>query len=172
MLPALPAACPEAIPLPRAVQDSPTSLYTEFPARWTATLEASVLIRASKNQSIDRSKSLMPRTAARAITAAPHRPSRRQFNEKMPSGRIVDIPTYEGVKLKGTVYSAGENRPCVVMASGVCTGIPKLSIPIRVSRLRHYQLCIVHGNKRAEPPAPRYGIDLSLVLWFATPLLA
>lgn len=95
-------------------------------------------IAIPRDQSVARSKRPMPCTSACAIPttphkSGPHRPSRRYFNEKMPSGRIVNIPTYDGMKLKGTVYSAGENRPCVVMASGVCLRIPTLPTPTSVS---------------------------------------
>jgi hypothetical protein len=37
----------------------------------------------------------------------------------MASNREVDIPTYDGLKLKGTLFTAGEKKPCVIMSSGV-----------------------------------------------------
>jgi len=37
----------------------------------------------------------------------------------------VDIPTYDGIKLRGTLYSAGAKRPCIIMSSGVSSyGLP------------------------------------------------
>ncbi|RFN48882.1 hypothetical protein FIE12Z_6937 [Fusarium flagelliforme] len=30
----------------------------------------------------------------------------------------VDIPTYDGIKLRGTLYSVGAKRPCIIMSSG------------------------------------------------------
>lgn len=36
----------------------------------------------------------------------------------MDAIRDVDIPTYDGLKLKGTLYSVGEKKPCVIMSSG------------------------------------------------------
>jgi hypothetical protein len=35
------------------------------------------------------------------------------------SRRDVTFTTYDGVKLAGTVYSAGEKRPSIVMTQGV-----------------------------------------------------
>ncbi len=35
--------------------------------------------------------------------------------------REVTFIAYDGVKLAGTVYSAGEKRPTVIMTQGVCT---------------------------------------------------
>lgn len=89
----------------------------------------------------------------------------------MPSGRIVDIPTYDGMKLKGTVYSAGENRPCVVMASGVCSRAPTLFTPISVSSCSSLARLSCMEMIEDLPPA-RYNIDFGLVLWFARPLFA
>lgn len=34
-------------------------------------------------------------------------------------GYDVQFPTYDGLKLAGTVYSAGEKRPCIIMTHGV-----------------------------------------------------
>lgn len=31
----------------------------------------------------------------------------------------IDIPTYDGVKLRGTFYSAGAKKPCIILSSGV-----------------------------------------------------
>lgn len=31
----------------------------------------------------------------------------------------VDIPTYDGLKLKGTFYSVGAKKPCIILSSGV-----------------------------------------------------
>jgi hypothetical protein len=33
----------------------------------------------------------------------------------------VDIPTYDGLKLKGTFYSVGAKKPCIILSSGVGT---------------------------------------------------
>lgn len=150
--------CPPPVPRQspyRGPFNTPTSLYTEFPVPRAVAVADSMPVRDSRNQSIVRSKTPMPRTAARAIPAAPHRPSRRQFNAKMPSGRIVDIPTYDGLKLKGTVYSAGENRPCVVMASGVCS--PILSIPTSASL--SYGIIAVYRPWRQEGRAASTSIQ-------------
>jgi hypothetical protein len=31
----------------------------------------------------------------------------------------VDIPTYDGLKLKGTFYSVGAKKPIIILTSGV-----------------------------------------------------
>jgi len=49
-------------------------------------------------------------------TDLPHHPP-HAF--EMASSREVDIPTYDGLKLKGTLFTAGEKKPCVIMSSGV-----------------------------------------------------
>ncbi|KAM6520292.1 hypothetical protein FSOLCH5_005084 [Fusarium solani] len=36
----------------------------------------------------------------------------------MTSIKDVDIPTYDGLKLRGTLYSVGEQKPCIIMSSG------------------------------------------------------
>jgi hypothetical protein len=38
---------------------------------------------------------------------------------KMASHKHVDIPTYDGLKLKGTLFSVGQKKPCIIMSSGV-----------------------------------------------------
>ncbi|KAF9784886.1 hypothetical protein IL306_006065 [Fusarium sp. DS 682] len=39
----------------------------------------------------------------------------------------VDIPTYDGLKLKGTLYSVGAKKPCIILSSGVSNnGLCKL----------------------------------------------
>lgn len=35
------------------------------------------------------------------------------------AGENIHFTTYDGVKLVGTLYSAGEKRPCVIMTQGV-----------------------------------------------------
>jgi FixJ family two-component response regulator len=37
----------------------------------------------------------------------------------MVSHKDVDIPTYDGLKLKGTLFSVGQKMPCIIMSSGV-----------------------------------------------------
>ncbi|KAF4952808.1 hypothetical protein FGADI_6469 [Fusarium gaditjirri] len=46
----------------------------------------------------------------------------------MPSERAVEFKTYDGVKLQGTFYAAGEKRPCILMT----TGWRKVSVPARL----------------------------------------
>ncbi|RYC88043.1 hypothetical protein BFJ63_vAg9066 [Fusarium oxysporum f. sp. narcissi] len=36
----------------------------------------------------------------------------------MASHKDVDIPTYDGLKLKGTLFSVGQKKPCIIMSSG------------------------------------------------------
>ncbi|KPM44519.1 hypothetical protein AK830_g2008 [Neonectria ditissima] len=36
----------------------------------------------------------------------------------MSSIKDVDIPTYDGLKLRGTLYSVGQQKPCIIMSSG------------------------------------------------------
>ncbi|KAF7557090.1 hypothetical protein G7Z17_g900 [Cylindrodendrum hubeiense] len=36
----------------------------------------------------------------------------------MASTRDVDIPTYDGLKLRGTLYYVGQDKPCIIMSSG------------------------------------------------------
>jgi hypothetical protein len=31
----------------------------------------------------------------------------------------LDIPTYDGLNLRGTFYSAGAKKPCIILSSGV-----------------------------------------------------
>lgn len=37
----------------------------------------------------------------------------------MASMQDVDIPTYDGLKLKGTLYSVGAKKPLIILTSGV-----------------------------------------------------
>jgi hypothetical protein len=37
----------------------------------------------------------------------------------MTSRKGVEFKTYDGLKLKGTLFSAGEKKPCVIMTVGV-----------------------------------------------------
>lgn len=41
------------------------------------------------------------------------------FMLAMDPTKEIDIPTYDGLKLRGTLYSVGEKKPCVIMSSGV-----------------------------------------------------
>ncbi|KAM5347637.1 hypothetical protein ACJ41O_007461 [Fusarium nematophilum] len=36
----------------------------------------------------------------------------------MAPSKDLDIPTYDGLKLKGTLYIVGQKKPCVIMSSG------------------------------------------------------
>ncbi|KAF5646980.1 uncharacterized protein FTJAE_1811 [Fusarium tjaetaba] len=36
----------------------------------------------------------------------------------MSSERVVEFKTYDGLKLQGTFYAAGERRPCIIMTTG------------------------------------------------------
>ncbi|VUC38069.1 unnamed protein product, partial [Clonostachys rosea] len=36
----------------------------------------------------------------------------------MSSIKDIDIPTYDGLKLRGTFYGVGQQKPCVIMSSG------------------------------------------------------
>ncbi|KAH8664920.1 Alpha/Beta hydrolase protein [Ilyonectria robusta] len=36
----------------------------------------------------------------------------------MTSTRDFDIPTYDGIKLRGTLYCVGQQMPCIIMSSG------------------------------------------------------
>lgn len=45
----------------------------------------------------------------------------------MASSRDVEFKTYDGIKLRGTLFPAGEKKPCIIMNAGV-------SIPFIVVR--------------------------------------
>jgi hypothetical protein len=40
-------------------------------------------------------------------------------------GRNISFRAYDGVKLAGTLYSAGVKRPCIIMTHGVSSRKPR-----------------------------------------------
>ncbi|KAH7016410.1 Alpha/Beta hydrolase protein [Microdochium trichocladiopsis] len=77
------------------------------------------------------------------------------------ASRIVEFKTYDGLKLQGTLFSAGEKRPCIIMTTGL-GGLREQHLPDFAERFQAAGFTVLTYDNRCwggSEGLPRHEVD-------------